>query len=149
MEQHTSPDTLKKMLKEHTDLVALYPVKTGAPKAQVSRKINDLEADMLSVGLAMSVTQDDDSVIVVTEDGLADDGRKADFVHFVIPTAYTKKWDTTPEELLERIVSRRKQALNEMLPDIVRSKAEKQILLDIESAGKRGIKVPDGYVPTA
>jgi hypothetical protein len=144
-----SPDMLKKMVKEHTDLVALYPVKVGAPKAQVSKKINDLESDMLSAGLAMSVTAEDDTVMVVTEDGLAEDGRKPDFIHFVIPTAYTRKWDTTPDELLARIESRRKQALNELLPDIVRSKAESQILKDIESASKRGITVPDGYTPVA
>jgi hypothetical protein len=139
----------KSMVKQHTDLVALYPVKVGAPKAQVSRKINDMEADMLSAGLSMSVTAEDGTSIVVTQDGLAPDGTKADFVHFVIPTAYTRKWDTTPEELVARIESRRAQAQNEYLPDIVRAKAEKQILADIDSAQKRGITVPDGFVPTA
>jgi len=43
----------EKMLSAHGKDVAEYPVKVGADKAQVSKRLNILERDMIGIGLRM------------------------------------------------------------------------------------------------
>jgi hypothetical protein len=150
-EATTTQTTQTKMLTEHRTLVATYPVKTGADKAQVSKKINLLESDMIGAGLRMRVesADSDSDYMVVTIDGVQTDSDKYDFDHFVIPTPYSKKWTFTESELLGKVESLRKQATAEYLPDIMRSGADRQLIDRLREADKRGIKVPEGYVPTA
>ena len=144
----------EKMLSAHGKDVAEYPVKVGADKAQVSKRLNILERDMIGIGLRMrqeseSSDHDYDVVTLLSVTPWDEDPKSYDFDHFVIPTAYSRKWTRTPDELLAHIDLQRQIAQAEHLPDIMRSGEDRELTDRLSEADRRGIKVPEGYVPTA
>lgn len=105
------------LLKEHAELVAQYPVTTGAAKAQVSRKLNvlQLELDLLD----------------------------ADYPYWERPSpVVVRSFVHTPDELVARIAGLRKQMTRADRNEASKSTAARELETALKQAESRGIEVP-------
>jgi hypothetical protein len=105
------------LLKEHAELVAQYPVTTGATKAQVVRKLNlvQVELDLLNV----------------------------EYPYWVKPEPIaTRTYLLAPDELLDRIEGLRKLVAREDRPEAARATADRELTNALQQAEKRGLTVP-------
>jgi hypothetical protein len=108
--------TGKTPLEQHAELIGLYDVKTGASKAQVSRRITELELDM-------------------TLDGV-------EFTPWEKPVAYSTKWLISESELIDQITKLYAVRDNGEIRENIREAAERRLAKMVDQAQRRGVEVP-------
>lgn len=115
----TKPDQrTAELLKQHRELVAQYPVTTGAAKAQVSRKLNIVQMELDLIG--------------------------AEYEYWTRPECVvTRSYVFTADELVARIQGLRRQLTRDDRSEASKSTAERELQARLAEAEKREISIPE------
>jgi hypothetical protein len=127
-----------KMLERHAELVGQYAGATAGVKAGLSRsngKIRTLELEMWTSGLRPFVGEGED--------------RTGDFAVFEVPTAYTKKYVLTEDDLREAIAATYAASTDSTAPETIKSTASDAFDRRIREARERGVTIEDDKLAKA